>query len=97
MCVCVCVQGSNEQLGLPGSPLTPRSERKFLGLSLSPFGSSKHLDHLISDSQNEFKPSPNSFAPGRNSKRSRSLIRRSSKKVKQQMNNVHSADDCVIS
>lgn len=36
-------------------------------------------------------------AMGRNSKRSRSLIRRSSKKVKQQVNNVQNPEECAIS
>ena len=70
---------------------TPKTERKFLGLSLSPFGSPHSSNGHDSNGVN------NGFAPGRNSKRSRSLIRRSSKKVKQQVNSVHNPEDCVIS
>lgn len=72
------------------SPSTPKTERKFLGLSLSPFGSP-----ASSKTAEDVK---GGFAQGgRNSKRSRSLIRRSSKKVKQQVNNVHNPEDCVVS
>ncbi|TRY69394.1 hypothetical protein TCAL_02184 [Tigriopus californicus] len=104
-----------------GSPCTPKTERKFLGLSLSPFGSpcsqqipagtfqnsslealedqfQRHLSVGGSNTNGSISGGGDFFAPkSRNSKRSRSLIRRSSKKVKQQVNNVHNPEDCVVS
>eukprot|EP00095_Tigriopus_kingsejongensis_P000278 maker-scaffold329_size204955-snap-gene-1.28 protein:Tk00278 transcript:maker-scaffold329_size204955-snap-gene-1.28-mRNA-1 annotation:"gtp-binding protein di-ras2" len=107
-------KGSTESNG--GSPSTPRTERKFLGLSLSPFGSpscspsaqgapsasmgSNGMEGLADQVQKHLSvgnANGRDFAKSRDSKRSRSLIRRSSKKVKQQVNNVHNPEDCVVS
>ena len=40
---------------------------------------------------------PTAYNRGRNSKRSQSLIRRSSKKLKNQVPNISNSDDCIIS
>jgi len=66
----------------------------------SPSTSNKLLDCLeekLRGTRLTVEDSEGFAAGGRNSKRSRSLIRRSSKKVKQQMNNVQNPEDCIIS
>ena len=102
-------------MSLAGSPSTPRTERKFLGISLSPFGSPGHAHMSLGSLEEHFArqqdraldqgngltsahaQNGNYAQGGRNSKRSRSLIRRSSKKAKQQVNNVQNPEDCVVS
>ena len=68
----------------------PVGDVKFLGFNFSPFASPKGQKNQ----SNNGKPTiPFEKSP----KRSRSLIRRSSHKQKQQIQNVHNSDDCVVS
>ena len=69
----------------------PVGDVKFLGFNFSPFVSPKGQKK---NQTNNGKPT---ISFEKSPKRSRSLIRRSSHKVKQQIQNVHSPDDCVVS
>eukprot|EP00093_Oithona_nana_P009540 09540.XXX_402181_399586_1 [CDS] Oithona nana genome sequencing. len=79
--------------GSTESPAMSPREIKVLGFNFnfSPFGSPKN------GKNNGNVISPPAFEKMKSPKRSRSLIRRSSRKAKQQMQNVHSPDDCVVS
>jgi hypothetical protein len=67
----------------------PVTDVKFLGFNFSPLRSPKgNKNSPNGKSQISFEKSP---------KRSRSLIRRSSNKFKQQIQNVQNPDDCVVS
>ena len=74
----------------PSVSPNPVGDVKFLGFNFSPFGSPKGPKNPSANGKPaiSFEKSP---------KRSRSLIRRSSHKVKQQIQNVHNPDDCVVS
>ena len=94
-------QGSSENNSGTNSPSglanASTKERKFFNFSaLSSFGSP--ANGAKNNSSNNSSVNNGGFAAqGRNSKRSRSLIRRSSKKVKQQVNQVGNPEDCVVS
>nr|XP_040583499.1 ras-like protein 2 [Lepeophtheirus salmonis] len=102
-------QGSSDSPSITPAT-TPRSDRTFFGINLgSTFGSPKITNGCSSiyptnsrDETQKLGRSGNTFdedkmLPLRSSKRSRSLIRRSSKKVKEQMNNITNVDECSIS
>ena len=93
------LQGSSGPPSSTVSPQTSPRDVKFLGFNFSPFGSpttrnNKNNSLIITNGK------PNGVDPflrEKSPKRSRSLIRRSSRKAKQQVQNVHNPDDCVVS
>ena len=73
----------------PATSPHPIGDVKFLGFNFPSFGSPK-VENVSTDRKDSI-----SFA--KSPKRSKSLIRRSSHKVKKQMQHVHNPDDCVVS
>lgn len=94
-------QGSSGPASNSASPQTSPREIKFLGFNFSPFGSPTAAKGKSASEDSQQKPHLLGVDPflrgNRTPKRSRSLIRRSSRKAKQQMQNMHNTDDCVVS
>jgi len=74
----------------PATSPHPIGDVKFLGFNFPSFGSPR-VENPVSTDRKE------SISFAKSPKRSKSLIRRSSKKVKNQMQHVHNPDDCVVS
>ncbi len=87
------IQGSSGPPSGGESPAVSPRDIKFLGFNFTPFGSPKNTEQIPNGAGNKSAAIEKLKSP----QRSRSLIRRSSRKAKQQMNNVHNPDDCVVS
>ena len=88
------IQGSSGPPSGGESPAVSPRDIKFLGFNFTPFGSPKNTEQIPNGAGNK---SAAMIEKLKSPQRSRSLIRRSSRKAKQQMNNVHNPDDCVVS